>query len=66
MNVPELVYESVQKLPAPAAREVLDSALFLAQREARQEDQDLMLAQQSALGDWDNADEEVWNHVPAA
>ncbi|WP_295458170.1 hypothetical protein [uncultured Thiodictyon sp.] len=66
MNIPELVYESVKKLPVPAAREVLDFALFLAQREARQEDQDFMLAQQSALGDWDNAADEVWNDVPAA
>ncbi|MFZ1574235.1 MAG: hypothetical protein WAT36_03145 [Chromatiaceae bacterium] len=28
------------------------------------EDHELMVAQQSATGDWDNEDDDVWSHVP--
>ncbi len=59
------VYESVKGLPAPAAQEVLDFANFLAEREARREDRALMLAQHSTLGDWDNEQDDAWNHAPA-
>lgn len=65
MAIAERVYESVKGLPAPAAQEVLDFAIFLAEREAKREDRALMLAQQSSLGDWDNEDDDVWNHAPA-
>lgn len=65
MAVAERVYESVKGLPATAAQEVLDFANFLAMREARREDEALMLAQQSALGDWDNPEDDAWNDAPA-
>ena len=29
------------------------------------EDRTLMLAQQSATGEWDNEDDDVWNQAPA-
>jgi len=64
MNTAELIYESVKRLPSPAAQEVLDFANFLALRESCREDQALMLAQQSATDDWDNEDDDVWNHAP--
>lgn len=65
MDLAELVYESVKDLPQSAAQEVLDFAHFLAQREASREDRDLMLAQQSALADWDNSENDAWNDAPA-
>ncbi len=65
MDVAVLVYESVKRLPDDAAREVLDFAHFLAQRESSQEDHDLLLAQQSALADWMNENDDVWNDAPA-
>lgn len=46
-------------------QEVLDFALFLRQREERAKWQNLMLAQTSSLADCDNAEDEVWNDVPA-
>ena len=65
MTNAELVYESVKRLPAPAVQEVLDFAHFLAEREASREDRALILAQQSAALDWDNACDDAWNHAPA-
>ncbi len=65
MDVATLVYESVKCLPESTAQEVLDFARFLAQREASQEDRDLLVAQQSALTDWENEDDDVWNNAPA-
>jgi nitrous oxide reductase accessory protein NosL len=65
MDLAELVYESVKGLPSSAAQEVLDFARFLAQSEASKEDRDLPLAQQSALADWDNPDDDAWNDAPA-
>ena len=44
---------------------MLDFARFLAQREASQEDRDLLLAQQGALADWDNEDDDLWNDAAA-
>lgn len=65
MDLAQLVYESVKDLPPSAAQEVLDFARFLAQREAAREDRELLLAQQSALADWDNPDDDAWNDAPA-
>lgn len=65
MNLAEQVYQAIQPLPEPMVQEVLDFALFLRQREERAEWQNLMLAQASSLADWDNAEDEVWNDVPA-
>ncbi len=66
MNLAEQIYQTVKPLPEPIAQEVLDFALFLRQREENAEWQNLMLAQSSALTDWHNADDEVWNDVPTA
>lgn len=65
MDVATLIYESVKSLPESTAQEVLDFAYFLAQREASQEDRDLLLAQQGALADWENEDDDAWNDAPA-
>jgi hypothetical protein len=46
-------------------QEVLDFALFLRQRDENTEWQNLMLAQTSALADWENDEDEVWNNVPS-
>ena len=66
MNLAEKIYQTVKPLPESIAQEVLDFALFLRQREEHSEWQNLMMAQSSALMDWDNDEDEVWNDVPAA
>lgn len=65
MNLAEQIYESVKPLPPAVAQEVLDFVQFLAQRQALQEERDLMLAQQTATAEWDNPDDEGWNDAPA-
>lgn len=66
MNLAEQIYHTVRPLPESVAQEILDFALFLRQREENAEWQNLMLAQSSALSDWNNEEDEVWNDVPAA
>ena len=66
MGVAELVYESVKRLPERDAQEVLDFANYLAQRAAAREDSELLLGQQSALTDWENESDDIWNDAPAA
>jgi hypothetical protein len=65
MSLAEQVYQTVKPLPEPMIQEILDFALFLRQREAANEWQNLMLAQTSSLNDWDNVEDEVWNDVPS-
>ncbi|NOS88048.1 MAG: DUF2281 domain-containing protein [Methylococcaceae bacterium] len=65
MNLAEQVYQAVKPLPDPIVQEILDFALFLRQREAAVEWQNLMHAQTVSLSDWDNTEDEVWNNVPA-
>ena len=65
MNLAEQVYQTVKPLPEPIVQEILDFALFLRQREEALEWQNLMLAQTGSFADWDNAEDEVWNNVPA-
>ena len=65
MTLAQQIFESVRDLPPASVKEVLDFAEFLAQRQARREDEDLMLAQQGALTEWDNPDDEAWSHAPA-
>jgi len=65
MNLAQQLLESVQTLAPDSVREVIDFAQFLAQRQASREDNDLMMAQQTALTEWDNPDDEAWNHAPA-
>lgn len=65
MNLAEQVYQTIKPLPEPLLQEVLDFALFLRQREESLEWQNLMLAQADSLTDWNNAEDEAWNNVPA-
>jgi Protein of unknown function (DUF2281) len=65
MTLAEQLFKSVSSLPPASVKEVLDFAEFLAQRQARQEDEDLMLAQQTATTEWDNPDDEAWSNAPA-
>jgi hypothetical protein len=65
MDLAAQIYESVKPLNPAAAWEVLDFVEFLRQRQARQEDRDLMIAQHSAMADWDNPDDDAWNDAPA-
>ncbi|MEA3643853.1 MAG: DUF2281 domain-containing protein [Lamprobacter sp.] len=64
MNLAEGVYQTVKPLPEPLVQEVLDFARFLQQREESLTWQNLMQAQATALVNWDNAEDEVWNDVP--
>ena len=64
-NIAEQIVESVERLPDSEAREVLDFAQFLLQREAGREDRDLITAQQESFKDWNNTDDDVWNDAPA-
>jgi hypothetical protein len=65
MNLAEQLYQTVKPLPETLVQEVLDFALFLQQREESLEWHNFMLAQANSLNDWDNAEDEVWNDVPA-
>ncbi len=65
MTLAEQLFKSVSTLPPAGVKEVIDFAQFLAQRQASQEDEDLMLAQQTATAEWDNPDDEAWSHAPA-
>lgn len=64
MGIAEQIIQSVEQLPEQAARELLDFAGFLAQRETARQDQDLVAAQQRSLSDWDNQEDDVWNDAP--
>ena len=64
-DVAEKLLECVDQLPETTAQEVLDFAEFLLQREAVREDRELSSAQQPSMTDWDNADDDAWNHAPA-
>jgi hypothetical protein len=62
MGIADLVYEQTKKLPEHLAREVLDFVGYLAERQEREHDRDLMSAQQQSLtAVWDNAEDEAWN-----
>ena len=65
MSLAEQVYQTIKALPEPIVQEILDFALFLRQREEQADWQNLMNAQIGSLADWDNAEDEVWNNVPA-
>nr|VFJ45279.1 MAG: Protein of unknown function (DUF2281) [Candidatus Kentron sp. DK]VFJ56934.1 MAG: Protein of unknown function (DUF2281) [Candidatus Kentron sp. DK] len=71
-NDAERLTHQVARLPPERQIEVVDFVEFLLRGEqpARQsqearEWQNLMLAQTGSLADWDNAEDEVWNNVPA-
>ena len=64
MSIADLIYEQVKALPEPLAREVLDFAGFLRERQERVEWRNLAVAQSHALASvWDNSEDEVWNDV---
>jgi hypothetical protein len=64
MSIADLIYEQVKALPEPLAREVLDFAGFLRERQDRSEWRNLAVAQSRALASiWDNDEDEVWNNV---
>lgn len=67
MSIAQQIYQSVKPLPEPLAREVLDFINFLMLRQSHKESDDLQRAQTQshAAADWDNADDEAWNDVPA-
>ena len=51
-------------MPEPLVQEVLDFVLFLRQREAQAEWQNLMNAQTRSLDDWDNNEDEGVERCP--
>lgn len=64
MTIAEQIYEECRQLPEPLAREALNFVRRLRTLRARTEWRDLMHAQQSALTNiWDNEEDQVWNDV---
>jgi Protein of unknown function (DUF2281) len=64
MTIADLIYEQVKALPEQLAREVLDFAGFLREREERGEWRDLMAAQSRSLAAiWDNDEDRVWDNA---
>ncbi len=64
MGIADLVYEQAKRLPEHLAREVLDFVGYLADRQEREHERDLMTAQQPTLTSvWDNPEDEAWDHV---
>jgi Protein of unknown function (DUF2281) len=62
MSIAELIYEQAKSLPGHLAREVLDFLGYLAERQQRERDRDLISAQESALkAVWDNP--QAWHRV---
>ncbi len=64
MTIADLIYEQAKKLPDRLAREVLDFVGYLAEREEREHERDLLNAHEPALKSvWDNVVDEAWNRV---
>jgi hypothetical protein len=64
MTAKELAREQIDTLPDEAVREVLDFIGYLKQRADRAEWKDLMRAQEAAMADvWDSDEDEVWNDL---
>lgn len=65
-SVLQEIQQRAAVLPLALQSELLNYTIYLAQKaqEAR-EWNNLMLAQASALTDWDNAEDEVWSDAPA-
>ncbi len=64
MGIADLVYEQTKRLPEHLAREVLDFVGYLADRQEREHERDLMTAQQPTLTSvWDNPEDVAWDHV---
>ncbi|MEO8669128.1 MAG: DUF2281 domain-containing protein [Bauldia sp.] len=64
MSIADLIYEQVKALPDQLAREVLDFAGFLRERQDRAEWRDLKAAQSGPLSSvWDGNEDDVWDDV---
>jgi S-adenosylmethionine:diacylglycerol 3-amino-3-carboxypropyl transferase len=64
MAIADLIYEQTKKLPEHLAREVLDFVGYLAERQTREQDRDLIDAQEAALkAVWDNDEDQAWDRV---
>jgi hypothetical protein len=64
MGLAELVQEQIKVLPEKQVKEVLDFIGYLKSRHEQNQWNDLMQAQEKSLVNvWENADDEVWNHV---
>ena len=64
MAIADLIYEQSKNLPDHLAREVLDFVGYLAERQERDQNRDLINAQETALNAaWDNPDDQAWDHV---
>lgn len=64
MSIADQIYEQVKALPEQLAREVLDFAGYLRERQERAEWRNLSAAQTQSLDAvWDNDEDEVWNNV---
>jgi hypothetical protein len=64
MTIADLIYEQAKKLPEHLAREVLDFVGYLAERQERERDRDLINAQEPSLkAIWDNPEDQAWDHV---
>jgi hypothetical protein len=64
MSLAEVVYQTIKPLPEDMIREVLDFALFVQQKAEKKEWKNLIDAQTLSFSDWDNLEDEVWNHAP--
>ena len=62
MSLAELIYEEVKSLPDQLAREVLDFAGYLRDRQNRADWRDLAAAQARSLDPvWNNNEDSVWD-----
>ena len=62
MSIADLIYEQVKALPNQLAREVLDFAGFLRERQDRAEWRDAPQPRTLASV-WDNSEDKVWDDV---
>lgn len=64
MSLADLIYEEVKALPEQLAREVLDFASYLRDRQTRADWRDLQAAQSRALEDvWNTSEDSVWDNA---
>ena len=65
MVTAEQICREANKLPRNALPVVLDFMLFLQKRAADNQENDLVMAQESSMTPlWDNEEDEAWNEVP--
>jgi hypothetical protein len=64
MAIADLIYEQSKKLLEHLAREVLDFVGYLAERQERERERDLIDAQETGLkAVWDNSEDQAWDRV---